>query len=96
MTGTEEKPQSKPLRARVGTVRSISGNKTINVVVNTLVKHQRYGKYIRRRTTLAVHDPSCEAIVGDMVEIVPIRRLSKSKSWRMRRVVKRSLATESE
>ena len=92
MTSTEKNTIAKARRARVGVVRSISGNKTISVTVNALVKHPRYGKYVRHRTRLSVHDPSGTAGVGDLVEIVPSRRLSKSKSWRLSRVVRR-LAT---
>jgi small subunit ribosomal protein S17 len=75
-----------------GTVRSKSGDKTISVVVDRLVKHPQYGKYMKRRTTVAVHDPKNEAGVGDIVEITFCRRLSKSKSWRLAQVVRRSVA----
>jgi len=84
----QEKAKSKGIR--IGQVHRVSGTKTISVVVDTLVKHPRYEKYMRRRTKLAVHDPGNEAGVGDMVEIVPCRRLSKNKSWRLRKVVRRS------
>jgi len=80
------------LQTRTGTVSSAGGDKTIRVVINYLVKHPIYGKYIRRRTKLAVHDPQNTAQVGDVVEIVPCRRISKTKSWRLIRVVRRSTA----
>jgi small subunit ribosomal protein S17 len=70
-----------------GHVVSISGNKTVSVEVQNLQKHPRYGKYIRRRTKLAVHDPQGLSKVGDLVEIIPCRRLSKSKTHRLVRVV---------
>jgi len=85
----EQKTKPVSRRTKVGMVRSISGDKTINVVVNTRVRHPQYGKYVRRRTKLAVHCPANDAKVGDLVEIVPCRRLSKSKSWRMVKVVRR-------
>ncbi len=89
MSGTDEKTkQARPRRARTGLVTSTGGDKTIRVAVDSLVKHPRYGKYIRRRTKLAVHDPKNTAQLGDMVEIVPSRRLSKSKAWRLVRVVR--------
>jgi len=94
MTDTQDQTRSKPKRALVGTVRSISGAKTINVVVDRLVKHPMYGKYVRRRGRLAVHDPRGVAAVGDLVEIVPCRRLSKTKSWRLVRVARSSAAAE--
>ncbi len=92
MTSTGQPSKGKPRRAKVATVRAISGDKTISVIVNTLVKHPRYGKYVRRRTKLAVHDPQNTAGVGDLVEIVPCRRLSKNKSWRLAKVVRRTEA----
>ena len=90
MTGAEQQTRLAARRARTGLVRAISGAKTISVLVDTLVKHPRYGKYIRRQTKLAVHDPAGQAGVGDLVEIVPCRRLSGSKSWRLVRVTRRS------
>lgn len=94
MTDTQDQTRRKSRRALVGTVRSISGTKTINVVVDRLVKHPMYGKYVRRRGRLAVHDPRGEAAVGDLVEIVPCRRLSKTKSWRLVRVTRPSDAAD--
>jgi len=79
---------SKTKRAQVGTVRSISGAKTINVTIESLVRHPVYEKYVRQRSRLAVHDAQNVAKVGDKVEIVPCRRLSKSKAWRLLRVVR--------
>ena len=90
MTETQEKPARRKRRAESGVVVSTGGDKTIHVVVNYLAKHRMYGKYIRRRTKLAVHDPANDAQLGDAVEIVPCRRMSKSKSWRLLRVVTRS------
>lgn len=75
--------------AQVGVVTSTKGDKTVHVIINNLVKHEKYGKYIRRRTKLAVHDPSNDAKIGDVVEILPCRRMSKTKSWRLARVVRR-------
>ncbi len=94
MTKEKQGTRAKSRRAKAGLVGSISGDKTISVILSTLVKHPRYGKYVRRRTKLAVHDPTNAAGVGDVVEIVPSRRLSKSKSWRLLRVVRRSTAVE--
>jgi small subunit ribosomal protein S17 len=72
----------------VGVVRSKSSDKTIRVEIERLMKHAQYGKYLRRRTRLAVHDPGNDARLGDVVEIVPCRRLSRTKSWRLVRVVR--------
>ena len=77
-------------KVRTGVVTSAAGDKTIHVVVQNLVKHPVVGKYIRRKTKLAVHDPDNQAGVGDLVEVVSCRRLSKSKAFRLVRVVRTS------
>ena len=90
MTETPQQSTTQKFTSRTGMVASVSGRKTVSVVVNNLVRHPRYGKYIRRRTKLAVHDPASQAAVGDQVEIVPCRPISKRKSWRLLRVVRTS------
>ena len=77
------------MRTKTGVVDSISGAKTVRVVLSNLVKHPLYGKYIKRRTRLLVHDPKSEAKVGDKVDIASCRAMSKRKSWRLVRVVSR-------
>lgn len=72
----------------VGIVKSNSGNKTIAVEVNRLVKNPKYGKHVRRRTKLLAHDPRNTAKLGDTVEISSSRRISKTKSWRLVRVLR--------
>src|SRR2546429_3484589 len=74
-------------RSAVGVVTSDRMNKTRRVEIPRLVKHQRYGKYIRRRTICHVHDESNESRLGDTVEIMETRPLSKTKHWRLVRVV---------
>ena len=83
-------PTNQPTKrkTRQGVVSSAGGNKTIQVEVENLVKHPRYGKYLRRKTKVAVHDRENTASVGDLVEIVSCRRLSKTKSYRLLRVVR--------
>ena len=88
----QEKTASVQKRASVGQVLSLSGRQTISVVVDNLVKHKQYGKYIRRRKKFAVHDPQGLAKVGDLVEIVPCRPISKTKSHRLTRVVRAAVA----
>src|SRR5262245_22698751 len=74
-------------RVEVGVVTSDKMNKTRRVEIPRLVKHQRYGKYIKRRTICHVHDEQNESHVGDTVEIMEARPLSKTKHWRLLRVV---------
>ncbi len=72
---------------KTGRVGKISGNKTIRVDVDNLTKHPLYHKYIYKRTRLAVHDPENTAVVGDLVEVVPCRPISKNKTWRLVRII---------
>jgi small subunit ribosomal protein S17 len=74
-------------RVAVGVVTSDKMNKTRRVEIPRLVKHRRYGKYIRRRTICHVHDEQNESHLGDSVEIMESRPLSKTKHWRLVRVV---------
>ncbi|MBV9123398.1 MAG: 30S ribosomal protein S17 [Planctomycetes bacterium] len=77
-------------RVAVGLVTSDKMNKTRRVEIPRLVKHQRYGKYIRRRTICHVHDESNESHAGDTVEIMETRPLSKTKHWRLVRIVSKA------
>src|SRR5947199_6779399 len=77
-------------RMEVGVVTSDKMNKTRRVEIPRLVKHPRYGKYIRRRTICHVHDEQNESRAGDTVEIMESRPLSKTKHWRLLRVVTRA------
>jgi small subunit ribosomal protein S17 len=74
-------------RTEVGVVTSDKMNKTRRVEIPRLVKHPRYGKYIRRRTVCHVHDENNESHTGDTVEIMETRPLSKMKHWRLVRIV---------
>jgi small subunit ribosomal protein S17 len=76
-------------RVAVGVVTSDKMSKTRRVEIPRLVKHPRYGKYIRRRTICHVHDEQNESHAGDTVEIMESRPLSKTKFWRLVRVVNR-------
>ena len=72
---------------QIGLVTSDKGDKTIRVQVNFSTRHPLYGKYLRRRTVLHAHDQSNQAKVGDRVEVMACRPLSKTKRWRLVRVV---------
>ena len=81
----------KPLKGtKVGRVASDKRDKTRKVVVTFLAKIPKYGKYVRRRTAFQVHDPANDARFGDTVEIAPCRPISKTKSWRLVRVIERA------
>ncbi len=78
-----------PKRVEVGVVTSDKAAKTRRVEIPRLVKHARYGKYIRRRTTCYVHDENEESQEGDTVEIIESRPTSKQKRWELVRVVEK-------
>ena len=88
MAQTENTAMERGLRrVEVGVVTSDKMNKTRRVEIPRLVKHPRYGKIIRRRTICHVHDEQNESHHGDTVEIMETRPLSKTKNWRLVRVV---------
>jgi len=68
-------------RVLVGKVRSNKMQKTIVVTVERTVKHQKYGKIMKRRTNLHAHDENQVCQIGDTVRIRESRPLSKLKNW---------------
>jgi small subunit ribosomal protein S17 len=80
-------------RTAVGVVTSDKMNKTRRVEIPRLVKHPRYSKYIKRRTICKVHDEKNESHTGDTVEIMETRPLSKTKNWRLIRIVTKAPET---
>jgi small subunit ribosomal protein S17 len=79
-------------RLLTGKVVSTKMNKTIAVSVERLVKHEMYGKFIRRTTKLLAHDANNESKEGDTVSIKPCRPMSRRKSWTLVRIVARASA----
>lgn len=74
-------------KTRIGIVTSNKMEKTIVVVVERLVKHKIYKKYIKRRSKFKAHDEKNECKIGDRVEIMETRPLSKEKCWRLVRIL---------
>ena len=70
-----------------GVVTSSKMAKTITVELERRFQHPKYGKYIRRHSKVHAHDANGEAGVGDTVELMECRPLSKTKRWRLLRVV---------
>ena len=83
-------PESSP--RKVGIVESDLRDKSRKVVIHFTVKHPKYGKYIRRRTVLHVHDEENASKKGDQVEIAECRRISKTKSWMVVKVLRTAVA----
>ena len=77
-------------RTLVCRVVSDKMEKSATVLVERKVKHELYGKYVRRSTKLHVHDEQNECREGDLVEVVEGRPVSKTKAWRLHRVVERA------
>ena len=77
-------------RVEVGVVASDRMVKTIVVDVERMVEHPKYGKRIKRSSRFYAHDEKREAKVGDKVEIVETRPLSKSKRWRLARIINKA------
>ncbi len=77
-------------RLRQGVVVSDARDKTIKLTNSYSKPHPKYGKIIRRSTTLHAHDANNEAHVGDLVEVMACRPISKQKSWRLVRIIQKS------
>lgn len=75
------------LRTIEGVVASDKGDKTIKVISNHLMKHAKYGKYLKRRTVMHAHDEKNEAREGDIVELAECRPMSRTKHHRLVRIV---------
>lgn len=76
-----------PKRVSVGIVTSAKADKSRRVEIPRLVRHVKYGKFMRRRTICQVHDENNESREGDTVEIVECRPQSKFKRWKLSRIV---------
>ena len=83
-----------PKRKAVGIVTSDKMQKTLRVEIPRLVRHPKYGKYIKRRTICHVHDEEGAAHMGDKVEIVECPPVSRLKRWELVRVVAKSQAVD--
>ncbi len=73
-----------------GIVSSDKMNKTISVTIEHTFKHPKYKKYIRRHSKVTAHDEENTAHIGDSVEIMECRPLSKTKRWRLIKVLGRA------
>jgi len=78
-------------RSMTGIVVSDKNDKTIVIMVETLVKHPLFKKYIRRRKKFMAHDPGNECGVGDKVRIVEHRPLSRRKRWHLVKIMEKAV-----
>lgn len=83
-----------PKKVSIGIVTSDSNSKTRRVEIPRLVRHRKYGKYIRHKTVCYVHDENDESHLGDTVEIIEGRRRSKTKRWELVRILEKNTAVD--
>jgi small subunit ribosomal protein S17 len=86
--------QRKSRKILQGVVMGRSGDKSIRVVYFYKIPHALYRKEVRRQTVLHVHDEDNRCSVGDRVEVMETRALSKMKRWRVIRVIERMPVSE--
>jgi small subunit ribosomal protein S17 len=81
----------KPGRKKfVGIVVKKSGQKTIKVEVERTTFHKLYKKYIKKRKKFLVHDEKNQASIGDKVQIIESRPISKLKKWRLQKIIQKA------
>ncbi len=86
----ELEPSQTQTRSMTGVVKSSKADKTICVHVERRIKHPVYGKFIRRSTKLHAHDEGNDCREGDVVTIVETRPISKTKAWKLDRILERA------
>ncbi len=81
-------------RTQVGFVSSRSGDKSVKVTVAYKTPHPLYHKVVNRQTVLHVHDEKNETVVGDKVEVMETRPLSRLKRWRIVSVIQKAVTSD--
>lgn len=77
-------------KTRSGRVISDKMDQTVVVAIETLVRHPLYGRIMRKTTKFKAHDANNECGIGDTVEIMETRPISKDKRWRVARIVEKA------
>jgi small subunit ribosomal protein S17 len=77
-------------KTRVGRVVSDKMDKTIVIAIEDHVKHPVYGKIIKRTVKIHAHDEANECGIGDKVEVMETRPLSKTKRWRLVQIIEKA------
>jgi small subunit ribosomal protein S17 len=88
MTNTEVQATAK--RTLQGVVTSSAGDKSATIMIERRIKHPLYGKIIKRSTKLHVHDEANECNKGDTILIEECRPMSKTKSWKLVKIVEKA------
>jgi small subunit ribosomal protein S17 len=90
-TTTEKADARGSRRVIVGSVTSANMEKTVVVTVIRRVRDRRFHKFLTRRVKYHVHDENNSAKVGDLVEIIESRPMSRTKRWRLLRIVSKAV-----
>ncbi|MEM1210629.1 MAG: 30S ribosomal protein S17 [Planctomycetota bacterium] len=93
-TATTDAPKRTLTATKIGTVVSDKANKTRTVAVDYQQKHPKYGKFLHRQAKFHAHDEDNASRTGDKVEIASCRPLSKTKTWRIVRIVEEGVRQE--
>jgi small subunit ribosomal protein S17 len=80
----------KVLRIQTGSVISDKMDKSAVVLIERRVKHPIYGKFMKKSTKLHIHDENNECAIGDTVQISECRPISKTKSWKLVKIVEKA------
>jgi small subunit ribosomal protein S17 len=88
--GTAATEKTTGRRVLQGIVTRDKMSKTRRVEVERLVRHAKYGKFVKRRTICYMHDEKNESHLGDTVELIESRPLSKTKRWDLVKIVKKA------
>jgi small subunit ribosomal protein S17 len=80
----------KVLRIQTGSVVSDKMDKSAVVLIERRVKHPVYGKFMRKSTKFHIHDENNECAIGDTVQITECRPISKTKSWKLVKIVEKA------
>ena len=81
-------------KTQIGFVSSRSGDKSIKVTIDYKTPHPLYQKVVKRQTVLHVHDEKNETKVGDKVEVMETRPVSRLKRWRVVSVIQKAIAAD--
>ena len=73
-----------------GVVTSSAGDKSATIMIERLIKHPVYGKFIKRSTKLHIHDEANECNKGDTIMVEECRPMSKTKSWKLVKIVEKA------
>ena len=90
MTTTTKTENQKPKQEEVGIVISNKMQKTIVVKLDRRIRHAKYGKFLTKTKKVKAHDETNEAKIGDLVQIVASRPISKDKRYALKSIIRKA------